>query len=88
MTRPFLTRFCTLHLSPVFVSPSFPSVHTAFHSVVLGDTYNIPLDPRGKQQGSAAQTQDLLGSGEVRGHVGSFGVLPALLAPCMTTFCL
>lgn len=36
-----------------FVSP-FPSECAAFHSVVLGDTYNIPLDPRGKQQGSAA----------------------------------
>lgn len=52
--RPFLTCFCTLHLSPSFVSPPFPSVRTASHCVVLGDTYNIPLDPRGKQQGSAA----------------------------------
>lgn len=49
MTQLFLTCFCTLHLSPVSVSASFPSVRTAFHSVVLGDTYNIPLDPRGKQ---------------------------------------
>lgn len=40
--------FSLLCLSP------FPSECTAFHSVVLGDTYNIPLDPRGKQQGSAA----------------------------------
>lgn len=46
--------FCTLRLSPFFVSPSFPSECTAFHSVVLGDTYNIPLDPRGKQQSSVA----------------------------------
>lgn len=52
MTRPFLTCFCTLHLSPIFVSPSSPSGRTAFHFVVLGDTYNIPLDPRGKQQRS------------------------------------
>lgn len=52
MTLPFLTCFCTLRLSPIFVSPSSPSVHTAFHSVVLGDTYNIPLDPRGKRQHS------------------------------------
>lgn len=69
--------FSLLCLSPC------PSECTAFHSVVLGDTYNIPLDPRGKQRGSAAlwypgvaprrteapgQTQDLLGSGCQRGH--------------------
>lgn len=39
--------FALLHLPPLF--PSSPSVCTACHSVVLGDTYNIPLDPRGKQ---------------------------------------
>lgn len=53
--RPFLTCFCTSHLSPsLSLLPPFPSVLTASHSVVLGDTYNIPLDPRGKRQGSVA----------------------------------
>lgn len=39
--------FCTLHFFFSLLPPLFSLLCLIF--VVLGDTYNIPLDPRGKQ---------------------------------------